>query len=158
MRVIVFLLVLLASLSATVVPLGDLIEHGRRYEGKEVTIVGEVIGESMRRGAYTWLNVLGVDGVAVGVYIPNTQARQMRYYGDYAHRGDEVAVTGVFKRFDRKHEGETMVWGQSLEVVTPGYRIKHTVGLSKIMLATGLSLITFLLGLLTILIKQEKPK
>ncbi|HYG56564.1 MAG TPA: hypothetical protein VD902_00650, partial [Symbiobacteriaceae bacterium] len=62
MRSMVLLVSLLFMLYATPalaagVTVSDLVEQAKAYDGKQVTLQGEVIGDVMRRGEYGWINI-----------------------------------------------------------------------------------------------------
>ncbi len=122
-----------------VTDINDLIEKAKEYDGQEVTIQGEAIGESMKRGDYTWVNVN--DGTnAIGIWLESDMVEKIEFYGDYKHTGDTIQVTGTFYRACTEHGGEADVHGSSLEIVKVGNDVKEEISSVKIITAVLLAL------------------
>lgn len=127
----------------SVTDINDLIEKAKEYDGQEVTIQGEAIGESMKRGDYTWVNIN--DGTnAIGIWIESAKAEQIEFYGDYKHIGDTIKVTGTFYRACTEHGGEADVHSSSIEIVKIGNDVKEQISFEKIIYAVILALIAAL--------------
>ena len=124
----------------------ELIEKAKELDGKEVVYEGEVIGEVMTRGEYSWVNLN--DGLnAVGVWMGNnslgliyfganesverTENRQKVITkgdflaGGYKFRGDWLQVRGVFNRACRLHGGDLDIHAQDIIKIRSGRAVKH---------------------------------
>lgn len=129
----------------------DLIENAKLLDGKVLTYRGEAITAIMERGDYSWVNVF--DGSnAIGVWCKSGLLKDVKYIGDYKHKGDILEVEGVFNRADPGHNGELDIHAIKVTVVERGYRVEESVDKRKI----NLSVIIFLLTLLLVYIFRKK--
>nr|WP_314466372.1 hypothetical protein [uncultured Clostridium sp.] len=139
----------------SITDINDLIEKAKEYNGEEVTIQGEVIGESMKRGNYSWININ--DGTnAIGIWLDSDIAEEILFYGHYKCKGDTVKITGKFYRACKEHGGEADLHSSSFEIVKNGYEVKEQISPVKIIIAVILSIFT--LVLLLILVKVIKNR
>lgn len=123
--------------TATQVTGPDLVSMTSGLDGMAVAFEGEVVSEALAGGrGNVWLNVLS-DGVALGVWMPETMADQVREFGRWSHDGDVVRVTGVFNEACDLHGGDLDVHADSLVVATTGEARSHPVRYWK--LAPGLA-------------------
>lgn len=143
------------------VPIADLIENMRKYDGKVVTIQGQAIGEGMVRGAYAWITIdddpfsnksveeggalVGMSNISMSVWAPSSDIEPIRFYGGYKNQGDAVRVTGVFHRACREHGGDTDIHATRFEVVRQGHGIIHSIQYPKLIAVILLSAIIALL-------------
>ncbi|MDF2888192.1 MAG: hypothetical protein K0R23_2577 [Lacrimispora sp.] len=135
--------------------INDLIEKAKEYDGEDVTIQGEVIGESMKRGNYSWININ--DGTnAIGIWLDSDIAEGILSYGHYKSKGDTVKITGIFNRACKEHGGEADLHSSSFEIVKNGYEVKEQISPVKIIIAVILTL--FALVLMLILVKVIKNR
>lgn len=109
----------------------NLLLKAREKDGSTVKIVGEVIGESMLRGEYAWINVLDAGGVAIGIYLPASEAAKIEWFGSYAKKGDTVAVVGVFRCACPYHAGEPDIHAEHLAIVGRGGLTDHQVSAQR---------------------------
>lgn len=139
----------------SITDINNLIEKAKEYDGEEITIQGEVIGESMNRGNYTWINMN--DGTnAIGIWLDSSTAGEILFYGNYKCKGDTVKVTGTFYRACKEHGGEADLHSSSFEIVKNGYEVKEQISPVKIIIAVILTLFAFVL--MSILIKAIKNR
>jgi hypothetical protein len=82
----------------------ELIENSKKYDGKTVTYIGEVIGDIMRRGNFSWVNISDGEN-AIGVWMSADMAKTIKFTGNYKSKGDKLKVTGIFNRACIQHEG-----------------------------------------------------
>lgn len=147
-----FIIVLISSFSLpaavkaeTVTKINDLIENAKILNGQELTIEGEAIGERMKRGDFSWVNIN--DGSnAIGIWLSNSKAAKINFFGNYANSGDIVKITGIFYRACKEHGGEADYHATSLEVIKSGHLVDIQISVPKIIAATvltGLTLILF---------------
>lgn len=115
----------------------DVISELKGSDGAIVTIEGEAIGEALRADStHVWVNVLG-EGAALGVYLTREAAAVIRAYGDYAHTGDTVRVTGRLNAACDVHGGDADVHAATLEVLRPGFVRPHPVNWWKAIAGLG---------------------
>lgn len=120
--------------------INQLIEESQLYDQKEVRISGEVIGKPMNRGEYVWLNIN--DGQnAIGISVLKKGLPDIRYYGSYHEKGDQVMVTGIFFKACKQHGGETDIHGTTIQILQKGEKIPHTVSISKVIIAISFLLV-----------------
>jgi len=119
----------------------DLIENGKLLDGSEVTIKGEAIGEPMKRGEYTWINIS--DGsTAMGIWIKTNDAQNISFYGSNKAKGDIVKITGEFHRACAEHGGDMDIHSLSIKIAEKGYLTNEKTNISKAKLGLILSLVT----------------
>lgn len=122
----------------------DLIENGKALDGKLVEIKGEAIGEPMKRGNHTWINIS--DGSsAMGVWIKNEDADKVRTFGNYKFKGDIVSISGIFYRACSEHGGDMDIHAESLIVENVGYNVEEPIDNAKVIASITLSLVTLVL-------------
>ena len=119
------------------VPIKDLIENMKTYDGKTVTIGGEAIGDLMVRGTHAWFTVdddpysnksieaggelVGMSNISMSVWADKIDTDNIKILGGYKNKGDQVTVTGVFNRACQQHGGDTDIHAFSVEVIRPGH-------------------------------------
>ena len=144
-RVGILMLILMAASSNPVhaftdpIPVGALVKDGKKYDGREVAIEGEAIGDIMRRGGIAWVNVLSSDGTAIGVVMQPAQMRDISIMGNYSHRGDKLLIRGVMYRFAPMLQGETCIIAREVTLLKSGYPIAHRLSTAKKALALFLT-------------------
>lgn len=125
-----------------------LIAQQRRYDGETVRITGEAIGEALRADDGTvWVNVLG-EGLLLGVVIDRASAEDIRVYGDYGHRGDQVLVEGEFSISCTEHPGETDIHVTRMQLLSRGETVGHPVPWPRVYLGAGALVVATVLGVL----------
>lgn len=124
--------------------IGTLIEEGSNWDGKSVVIEGEVIGDVMNRGAFSWINVADETG-AIGVYIDTLEANKISMTGNYKYSGDRVQIEGTFHRALKDVGGEMAIAGESLRVSQSGEKVNHLVKTERLIVLGILSAVALLL-------------
>jgi hypothetical protein len=123
----------------------ELINNAKQYDKSVIQYQGEVIGEKMVRGNYSWLNVN--DGyMAIGIWTKNDLTQTLQYYGNYTTKGDTIIVTGIFHRACPEHGGDLDIHAQTIKKVTPGNHKTISLNIKRFYLALFLSIL-LLLGL-----------
>ncbi len=108
----------------------ELINNAKLYDGKVVSYEGEVIGDIMKRGDYTWINVN--DGKnAIGIWVNSVLARDVSYAGSYKSVGDGIEVTGVFRRACPEHGGDLDIHAQSIRKTGAGRQLQEKLNVDK---------------------------
>lgn len=134
----------------------DLIRQAKDFDGKEIVIKGEVIGDIMpRQKGYLWFNVQDPTGV-IGIWVHGELAREILVAGDYNYQGDEIEISGVFVRADPELSGETCVRAKSIDILKRGHRIEHLLNPIKIKIAAVLAVLAGILLLLRMMIQHKK--
>ncbi|RDU24734.1 DNA-binding protein [Anaerosacchariphilus polymeriproducens] len=130
--VMIFIFVFPLNTSAQdLISINDMIENAKEYDGKHVTIQGEVIGECLERGEYSWININ--DGTnAIGIWLKNSDTKSIKYYGNYKYRGDIIKIKGIFNRACKEHGGEPDIHNISFEKIKSGFYIQENVSAAKI--------------------------
>jgi hypothetical protein len=125
--------------AAAQVTSGELIEGAREYDGKEIVITGELIGDPMVRGDHVWVNMY--DGAtAMGIWLPRVLMPSVQWYGSYKARGDAVRVQGVFHRSCSEHGGDMDIHASAMSVVAAGAPSGHSVRVALVLVAGALLL------------------
>ncbi|MCX6355253.1 MAG: hypothetical protein NTZ78_10175 [Candidatus Aureabacteria bacterium] len=126
------------------VAVDTLIAQARNYDGKEVVIVGELVGDIMARKEGCWLNILGKNGVAIGVMADRNSIRDVSIAGDYSHHGDYLRVKGTMYRFAANLGGETCIIAKEVTTIRKGYPVAHSLSWKRLaagIVLTGASII-----------------
>ncbi len=133
----------------------ELIRQAQDFEGKEIIIQGEVIGDVMpRQNGYLWFNVQDPTGV-IGVWVHGELAREIIVAGDYNYQGDELEISGVFVRADSELAGETCLRAKSIDILRRGHKVEHPLNPIKIKIAAVLAVLAGLLLLLRMMIQHR---
>ncbi len=126
----------------------QLIESAKAFDGKEVTVQGEAIGEPLLRGDYCWININ--DGTnAIGIWMKSQDAQQITRFGNYKNKGDVICVTGIFSRACAEHGGEADIHSNTMLIVQKGAAVQEQIPAIKIIIA-ALLLIIVLFALLAV--------
>lgn len=126
-----------------IVEINNLIEKSSKYNLKTVTIRAEAIGEPMKRGNYTWINVN--DGTnSIGLWLKNNQ-NIIENFGDYKHKGDILEIDGVYNNNCREHGGDVDIHVESIRCIEKGHKIEHSVSSSEKILSFILFITTCLI-------------
>lgn len=124
------------ALAAEEVPVGELVSNGSDYSGREVVVVGELVGDyGFRPEGWMWTQLNGDpyaraplretdaprgSNVAIGVRMRHELGEVLDPPGGYRYKGPLVEVVGEWKYHDAELAGESYLEVESLEVVTPG--------------------------------------
>lgn len=130
---VIVLFVVPCAAAGEITPINDLINASASKDKSEVTIQGEVIGEALERGEYTWVNVCDATN-AIGVWVKKSEIKQIHTYGDYKHKGDIVKITGEFSRACPEHGGDVDIHSSSVMVIESGYSTKERISSGKIII------------------------
>jgi hypothetical protein len=145
-----------SSRAYSVIDLNSLIEDALEYNGQTVTVEGEAIGEALKRGEYSWVNIN--DGSnAIGIWLKTEDAEKIAYFGGYKSKGDTIRITGTFSRDCPEHGGDVDIHCSSFEVIKKGGALKEDLSKEKIYLAIVLFL-TAACAFLLYSINQKKTK
>jgi hypothetical protein len=167
--VIAVVAVLLATWCGCAVAAGEvtteeLVDDMPAYDGKEITITGEVVGDVMLRDGYGWVTVnddiyatksieeggelSGYSNLGIAVWAPRGELERIHVLGGYKNKGDRVRVTGVFNRACQEHGGDTDIHASTVEVLEQGYPISHPFAWWKLVLVLVLAAAALTLGII----------
>jgi hypothetical protein len=149
----VMLGVAIPAAAADVIPINDLVEKSLQYDGQEVTVEGEAIGEVLERGDGAWINI-NDGGNAIGIWMSLEDAESIGYFGDYKSIGDTIRVTGIFFRNCTAHGGDVDIHCEKLAIAAPGHPVKETISPAKA-IVSGL-LVIFAISALIFFLRQRK--
>lgn len=155
--IIIFLITFLGSNhveAASTILINDLIENENELDGQVVTIQGEVIGEKMNRGDYSWININDGSNV-IGLWLSNSETDKIHYYGDYKNSGDVIEVTGIFYKACKEHGGEPDLHVTGIHIVKDGYKVIEQLSGNKIISSIVLSIITMVIAFVFFKVKKR---
>jgi hypothetical protein len=133
--------------AAPTLRLADIVEKASAYDGVEVTVEGEIIGDVMARGDHSWINILD-NGTAVGIWAEKNRLPEIAYVGSYEAMGDRVCVTGTMHRACPEHGGDLDIHAEAIALVKRGSAISHPLDLKRLSAAVALSVSGVLLAIL----------
>ena len=118
----------------------ELINKAKAYDGRVVAYEGEVIGDVMSRGNFSWINLY--DGQnAVGCWVGSSLAKDIVYTGSYRTKGDLLEVIGIFYRSCPEHGGDLDIHVQVLRKIKSGRAVSGKISSEKKEFALTLFLI-----------------
>ncbi|MHB9153085.1 MAG: hypothetical protein ACYC2S_10550 [Spirochaetales bacterium] len=121
-----------------------LIDNAKAYDGHQVEITGELIGDVMVRGDYAWISILN-EGTAISAWIEKSMLPPDTSIGGYARSGDIVSLRGIFHRACPEHGGDLDIHATSLELVSKGASVNHPVNTSVVLISLTLLVIGVIL-------------
>jgi hypothetical protein len=108
----------------------ELINNARKYDGKSVVYVGEVVGDVMVRGDFAWVNVNDGEST-IGVWMSKELAKEIKFAGSYHARGDQLEITGVFHRSCPQHGGDMDIHAESMRKISSGRVVEEELDITK---------------------------
>lgn len=130
--------------SDSIIKINDLIDRSVSLDNTEVTVQGEIIGEVLERGEYSWININ--DGAnAIGIWLETSDTNQIKHFGDYKHKGDTVIITGIFYKACPDHGGDVDIHCNDIKLVENGYAVKTQIPVFKIITAILLLAVAFVI-------------
>jgi hypothetical protein len=150
------------ALAAEEVTVEQLVGNMEEYDGQEVTISGEAVGDIMLRGDHGWVTVnddeygersieegadfTGYSNWGIGVWAPQGELQRIQILGGYEFMGDRVRVTGTFHRACPEHGGDTDIHADEIEVLEHGHPIHHPFSWWRLVLIAALAALALGLG------------
>ncbi|MCM8762085.1 MAG: hypothetical protein NC905_03200 [Candidatus Omnitrophica bacterium] len=126
------------------IPLRVLFETPSLYDGKEVIVKGEVVGDIMRDGKSFWINIED-EGFFIGIVINAFQKEKIKYTGRYKIKGDVVKISGVYHLHCPLHSGERDIHAEQFEIIESGYKIPEVIESKRVIGSILLVIITIFL-------------
>lgn len=137
--------------------INSLIENAKQLDKREITIQGELIGEELERGEYSWINVNDTTN-AIGVWISSKELKDVTYYGNYKNKGDIVRITGTFNRACTEHGGDTDIHCSNFEIVQKGSKTIKKISNRKLTVAGLLVVIALSIFLIYLRLNRKSKK
>ncbi len=126
------------------IPVRELFDNADRYEGQKVTIIGEVIGDIMRDGKTSWVNINDGDFLIGAVILDESLLGKIKKIGRYRVHGDTVRISGFYQTHCREHLGERDIHVEALDVVTGGYELEDSIDLYEVIVSILLAVATLI--------------
>ncbi len=145
------------SYAQQIVSSTELIERAKELDGQEVVYEGEVIGEVMTRGDYSWVNLHDGNN-ALGIWMGNNFLNLISFAGSYKAKGDLLEVRGTFNRACPMHGGDLDIHALNVIKLREGRLVKHRLAPQKEKLTIILSGVLLCLLILRLLNKKPKKK
>lgn len=118
-------------IAAKEMKLKKLIERMKIFDGNQIEIKGEVVGDIMRRKGGLWLNI--DDGTeSMGVWCPEKILPRIDFIGGYKSKGDIVWIRGTFNNACPLHGGETDIHALEIIRIREGYPLYHPASPERI--------------------------
>jgi hypothetical protein len=127
--------------SSEPIPVPDLLENGSTYNGRVVTVEGELVGDyGFRQDGFMWTQLNDdsyaraavVDGgpltganVGIGIRMRSDLARDLDPVGGYRLEGPVIKATGIWRFHDPARGGESYLAVESFEVIKAGRRLEE---------------------------------
>jgi hypothetical protein len=156
--ILIFLLPILLAVpcaaSENITKINDLIEQSIALDNTEVTVQGELIGEALERGDYTWININDTTN-AIGIWVKKSDIDQIQFYGDYKHKGDLVKIAGVFHKACSEHGGDVDIHCTDIKIIETGHNIHEQISTYKVVLTVSLILIAAFIVIIYLKVKKK---
>lgn len=161
MVLVIILTVLITTFTAYAseggMKISELIDKGKEYDNKVITLEGEAIGELLERGENSFVNIN--DGTsAMGIFLKTSEGETIEYYGDYHNIGDRVKVEGVFHRACKDHGGDMDVHSNSMKIIEKGHATTHLIATWKLVTIGILTPFVIFAGIQVYGIIRKNPK
>lgn len=131
------------AMAAEEVTVDEILETSAEFGGREVTVVGELVGDyGFRDDGWMWTQLNGdiyafdpileggtpVGGnTGIGIRMPTQLGDGLDTPGGYRQQGPLVEVTGIWKYHDPERQGESYLEVETLSVLQPGRPLDEPV-------------------------------
>jgi len=127
--------------------LEEILSKPKEYNGKNVTLEGEVVGEVLGNDQGGWINILD-KGHNIGVFSSSKEIFLLiEHWGSYKEKGDIIRIEGMFYEDCPQHHTSD-IHLESFKVVKPGFRKEEIVSSDKKKIAMGLFVICLIVNLI----------
>lgn len=140
----------------SIVDVSILVEQAKAFNGQEIMYQGEVIGDIMPRQDHYWINVLGKDGTAIGIWITAEQRDTINMAGQYGIQGDSVKIIGQFSQACSEHGGDLDIHANSVEIISKGKIITQKLNVTRVIIAACLFLLASFLIIMLIINRLKR--
>ena len=103
----------------------------------------------MKRGDSAWINVSDGNN-AIGVWLPYSETKIIKYAGLYDYKGDTVKIGGIFNKACPEHGGDLDIHAKKIEVLKEGYIIQKKINYKNVLIAGILLIFAATLNLIVL--------
>ncbi len=133
--------------------INDLVNEPVRWEGLEVKVRGEIVGDILKgEGGSFWINVSDGES-AIGVFLPQKLAKNLEMErwkgGNYLVKGTELMIKGVFNSACAEHGGDLDLHAMEVRLIRESRSIHHPLSFLKVKLALFLFFVALAFFLFT---------
>ena len=132
----------------------ELLNHHHYWDQRTITFSGEVIGQPIFSQNQVCIHLLDHQGNAIGVWINSDFLSQIKHFGKYRVKGDQIEVRGTFQVVCSNHPGDTDIHAEQFYILQEGF-ITPVEKPNMIRILFG---IVFSLILLTVLLCRKKQQ
>lgn len=142
------------AVAAETVSVSELDANSETWDGRTVTIVGEVVGDYSFRDEELWVQLnddpyvqspvietgsLAGGNIGIGVRMPSSSfSEDWGPPGGYHERGPVLEVTGVFRYADPETGGDTFVDASAVELIEAARPIEPPPAETGLLVASGI--------------------
>ena len=131
MRYFIFLFCFFWVMNGYGEELKELLENPAFFDGKKVTVSGEVIGEILSTPQGFWINILDDQALNIGIFTATLgELKAITHFGSYQEKGDQVKVEGIFYSSCPDHL-ERDIHAEYISVIEPGRVLPEHVPAEK---------------------------
>jgi hypothetical protein len=134
----------------------DLVNEPGLYDGKALSVTGELIGDIMPRQEHAWVNVRDSSGYLIGAWLLKSELKDIGRTGSFDQKGDTVTVRGIFHRKCPIHYGELDLHVKTLDIVSRGHALDYPISIYKIKAIVALGAVALCLSILIGLRKKRE--
>lgn len=135
----------------------SLISNPDFFDGKFISVKGELIGDIFDGKNGFWVNMLD-SGIAIGIWLPESEKEKIKFLGMYGVEGDFVNIKGVFYQRCIQHNGDMDIHATSLEILKRGTLKQEEISIEKVIFAFSLGIVSLAaIGILHLLSRKESP-
>ncbi len=147
-----------AASGSELVSCQQLVNEAGAWDGKMVSISGEVVGDILHVSGHVWLNVN--DGTnAIGVWGDSGLVEEFRIVpGRYETIGTRLNIEGEFHRTCSLHSGETDIHLTKAALLKDAEEVAHPVNRGRLIIASSLFALSMLLALPGRLRRRIRPR
>lgn len=97
-----------------------ILQNQNEWDGKEITFIGEVIGQALYIKDHAWINVMDCEFNAMGCWVPKSETAKILFFGKYGKKGDIIEIKGLFNKTCVEHGGDTDIHCDLIHVLEKG--------------------------------------
>ncbi len=98
-----------------------LLETANDYDGKDIMISGEVVGQALYRKNGGWFHLMDDDENVIGIWADLEILQSISFWGRYGIQGDHLTIIGTFFHTWPEHGGDTGIKLQRIVAKETGY-------------------------------------
>lgn len=127
------------------VTVAELLNNKEQFDGQQITLNVEAIGDLMKRGDVYVVNGLDETG-AIGIWLNEDDANEITKLGSYQSTGDMIRVEGIYHYNCNEHGGDTDIHAERLEREKPGFDVVRKVDKNKKIAFLSTTLVLLMMG------------